>query len=106
MKGFLSSFTVSHMKLLKRLLSLLFKGMEWEWEWAYSILFLQRVGGVRGYSSVKKVEGIKHAIAVASGKGGVGKSTTAGISFFFSNKNKILGFCIDVNVQIYLHFSN
>ncbi|XP_075641445.1 iron-sulfur protein required for NADH dehydrogenase, mitochondrial isoform X1 [Castanea sativa] len=36
-----------------------------------------RVGGVRGYSSIKKVEGIKHAIAVASGKGGVGKSTTA-----------------------------
>ena len=36
MKGFLSYFTVSHMKLLKRLLLLLFKGMEW----AYSILFL------------------------------------------------------------------
>ena len=57
MKGFLSSFTVSHMKLLKRLLLLLFKGMEW----AYSILFLLRVGGVGGYSSIKKVEGIKHA---------------------------------------------
>ncbi|XP_065636305.1 iron-sulfur protein required for NADH dehydrogenase, mitochondrial isoform X2 [Quercus suber] len=38
---------------------------------------LTRVGAVRGYSSLKKVEGIKHAIAVASGKGGVGKSTTA-----------------------------
>ncbi|TQE13725.1 hypothetical protein C1H46_000732 [Malus baccata] len=37
-------------------------------------------GGVRGYSSARKdlrIEGVKHAIAVASGKGGVGKSTTA-----------------------------
>ena len=31
-----------------------------------------------------RIEGVKHAVAVASGKGGVGKSTTAGIilSFF------------------------
>ncbi|KAK9945170.1 hypothetical protein M0R45_010698 [Rubus argutus] len=39
-----------------------------------------RLGGVRGYSTVTKdlrIEGVKHAIAVASGKGGVGKSTTA-----------------------------
>ncbi|KAL6214603.1 hypothetical protein ACLB2K_014035 [Fragaria x ananassa] len=39
-----------------------------------------RLGGVRSYSAVKKdlrIEGVKHAIAVASGKGGVGKSTTA-----------------------------
>ncbi|XP_017190219.1 iron-sulfur protein required for NADH dehydrogenase, mitochondrial-like isoform X1 [Malus domestica] len=37
-------------------------------------------GGVRGYSAARKdlrIEGVKHAIAVASGKGGVGKSTTA-----------------------------
>ncbi|KAB2602224.1 iron-sulfur protein NUBPL-like [Pyrus ussuriensis x Pyrus communis] len=40
-----------------------------------------RVGvGVRGYRAARKdlrIEGVKHAIAVASGKGGVGKSTTA-----------------------------
>ncbi|KAG7036332.1 Iron-sulfur protein NUBPL, partial [Cucurbita argyrosperma subsp. argyrosperma] len=41
---------------------------------------LSRVGGVRGYSASKKelkIDGIKHTIAIASGKGGVGKSTTA-----------------------------
>ncbi|XP_022931224.1 iron-sulfur protein NUBPL isoform X1 [Cucurbita moschata] len=40
----------------------------------------RRVGGVRGYSASKKelkIDGIKHTIAIASGKGGVGKSTTA-----------------------------
>lgn len=32
----------------------------------------------RGLPKVKPIENVKHIIMVASGKGGVGKSTTAG----------------------------
>lgn len=53
---------------------------------------MKRVRGVRCFSGTRnqelKIDGVKHAIAVASGKGGVGKSTTAGnfpfsFSFYF-----------------------
>jgi ATP-binding protein involved in chromosome partitioning len=33
----------------------------------------------RGLPTKRSIRGVKHVIAVASGKGGVGKSTTAGI---------------------------
>lgn len=34
----------------------------------------------RGLPKKKKIDGVKHVLLVASGKGGVGKSTTAGLS--------------------------
>ena len=39
----------------------------------------------RGLPSKRSIRGIKHVIAVASGKGGVGKSTTAGNILSFSS---------------------
>lgn len=37
----------------------------------------------RGLPAKRSIRGVKHVIAVASGKGGVGKSTTAGNHLFF-----------------------
>lgn len=39
----------------------------------------------KGLPKVKPITGVKHIVLVASGKGGVGKSTTAGkyLTFFF-----------------------
>ena len=37
----------------------------------------------RGLPAKKPIEGVKNVILVASGKGGVGKSTVAGSSFQF-----------------------
>lgn len=61
-----------------------------------------RLGGVRGYSSIKKdlqIEGVKHAIAVASGKGGVGKSTTAvNLAVALANKFQLKVGLLDADV--------
>lgn len=45
----------------------------------------QTLGSIRSYAKHLRLDGVKDTIAIASGKGGVGKSTTAGktlLSFF------------------------
>ncbi|XP_022995177.1 iron-sulfur protein NUBPL isoform X1 [Cucurbita maxima] len=62
----------------------------------------RRVGGVRGYSASKKelkIDGIKHTIAIASGKGGVGKSTTAvNLAVALANKCRLNVGLLDADV--------
>ncbi|KAF7842266.1 iron-sulfur protein NUBPL [Senna tora] len=41
---------------------------------------LRRIGSVRNYAKHLRIDGVRDTIAVASGKGGVGKTTTSGIS--------------------------
>lgn len=41
----------------------------------------------RGLPKQKPISGVKQIILVASGKGGVGKSTTAGEFVFYTNVN-------------------
>ncbi|XP_030498409.2 iron-sulfur protein required for NADH dehydrogenase, mitochondrial [Cannabis sativa] len=62
-----------------------------------------RLGGVRGYQGTRskelKIEGIKHAIAVASGKGGVGKSTTAvNLAVTLANKCQLKVGLLDADI--------
>ncbi|VVA13834.1 PREDICTED: iron-sulfur [Prunus dulcis] len=61
-----------------------------------------RLGGVRGYSAGRKdlrIKGVKHTIAVASGKGGVGKSTTAvNLAVALANKCQMKVGLLDADV--------
>ena len=42
----------------------------------------QKAKMAKGLPKKSPIDGVKHVIVVASGKGGVGKSTTAGMPFF------------------------
>ncbi|PQP96745.1 iron-sulfur protein NUBPL isoform X2 [Prunus yedoensis var. nudiflora] len=61
-----------------------------------------RLGSVRGYSAGRKdlrIKGVKHTIAVASGKGGVGKSTTAvNLAVALANKCQMKVGLLDADV--------
>lgn len=45
----------------------------------------QKEISARGLPKRLPIPGVKHVIVIASGKGGVGKSTTAGIDFRYHN---------------------
>ncbi|KAJ7972694.1 Cytosolic Fe-S cluster assembly factor NBP35 [Quillaja saponaria] len=60
---------------------------------------LSRLGGVRGYAKHLRIDGVKDAIAVASGKGGVGKSTTAvNLAVALANKCQLKVGLLDADV--------
>ncbi|KAJ6306549.1 hypothetical protein OIU78_021794 [Salix suchowensis] len=65
---------------------------------------LSRLGSIRGYSGTVKrsqlrLEGVKDVIAVASGKGGVGKSTTAvNLAVALANKCQLRVGLLDADV--------
>ena len=44
----------------------------------------------RGLPKKRPIAGVKHVIVVASGKGGVGKSTTSGIKDFKESSNILI----------------
>jgi len=53
--------------------------------WVVLCCCAQSLGSIRSYAKHLRLDGVKDTIAIASGKGGVGKSTTAGktlLSFF------------------------
>ncbi|GMN31885.1 hypothetical protein TIFTF001_041659 [Ficus carica] len=63
----------------------------------------ERVRGLRCFSGTRtqelKIDGVKHAIAVASGKGGVGKSTTAvNLAVALANKCQLKVGLLDADV--------
>ncbi|KAI7982083.1 hypothetical protein LOK49_LG15G00594 [Camellia lanceoleosa] len=62
---------------------------------------LKKLGGARGFAAVNaqghKIKGVEDIIAVASGKGGVGKSTTAG--------NASLSFSVSVFTHLFIEIS-
>jgi Mrp family chromosome partitioning ATPase len=47
-------------------------------DWIVSFHCDKWLGSVRSYAKHLRIDGVKDTIAIASGKGGVGKSTTAG----------------------------
>ena len=55
---------------------------------------------LRGLPKQKAIEGVKDIVVVASGKGGVGKSTCAG---WYTEKEYLNKFIININIGVIIH---